>query len=255
MTEAEEGRGSEHLSSLALDTLRLGQPAQESQRAHLASCATCAAELRGEEATLELPPWLGAAMNGTHGRPLGLGLGQPATRARRLRWMGLSAGSLVLAGAAALMLMRLPSRPMEARDEVHDDRQRPGVREKGFTPATRLYVKRGDEVWVWDGKRRIRPGDRLRLEIHAAGFTHVSVASTPAAGTVSPTLLHQGYLDAGAALLPISFKVDEQRGPEVISVVLADGPIPAGAHDRAARDPSELTTWRKVLVLEKENAP
>jgi hypothetical protein len=259
-TSADAGAsGAAHLSFFALDGLRLGRSPVAAEREHLGGCQACADHLRRPAPGEVVPGWLAQAEPSPVRAPARAGAGDPGGARRSLWWAGFGASSLA-AAAAVLLLVRPPgSRP--ARPTFEESAARSvvtalggGVRAKGTVPATRLYVKRGDDVWVWDGQTPIRPGDRLRLELQAAGYSHVSVASTPTPGQGS-VVLHQGDLREGAGLLPISFRVDAQGTREIISVILADQPVAAVWHTDAGAHllPPGSASWRQVLILPKEN--
>jgi hypothetical protein len=210
----------EHPSFYALDRLRLGH-AGEADRDHARACAQCAAHLHLLAAPVPVPPWLA-------------GVQRRAPRSRRVLWSALSA-----AAAAAILLVAL--RP--GRDQT---------REKG-APSIELFVKRGEEVFAWDGHRPVRAHDRLRLRVRGSGYGHVSVASLPA-GAGPALVLYEGPLPGGAALLPLSFQVDDQGSAEHLSVILGRRPVPAALHAPPAGDEAD-ETWRQMLVIDKESEP
>jgi hypothetical protein len=200
-----------HPSFYALDRARLGVPLDEGGRAHVAGCEACSAHLTLQQAP---PPWLA----------------QVPPRRRRT-WTTVAA----LAVAAAVVFLVI-SRPDE-------------LREKGG-PAVTVFVKRGEDVFVWDGAGRLRPNDRLRLQVASAGFDHVSVASL--GEDRAPAVLYEGDLPAAPALLPLSFRVDEEGRRERLSVILGHRPIPPALHE-AAKDDAQV--WSQVLVFDKAPTP
>jgi hypothetical protein len=142
--------------------------------------------------------------------------------------------------AAAAMMVLLVHRPED-------------VREKGG-PVVTVFIKRGPEVFPWDGAARLRPEDRLRLRLAPAGYDHVSVASL--GDDRSPEIIYDGEV-RGASLLPVSFRVSADGRRERMSVILGHGPLSPDLHrsieegDRqgveAGRD-----LWHTLLVFEKE---
>jgi hypothetical protein len=243
---------STHLSFLALDGIRLGRPQDAGERAHLADCAACAGYLQpADPAGLPRPDWLSRAS-------LAVGINdrsQSEARFHRGRrpWIWLLALAPA-AGAAALWLVapRPGPRPVETPAAAPGAATlEQGTREKG-TPAVRVFVKRDDRVFVWDGKRPVRPDDRLRLEVHRAGYRFVSVAGLPRSG-LPPQILYQGPLDSGGPLLPISFRVDDRGTEEVLSVILGRAPVPERLHALAGPPDGEAQTWRQILLLEKRS--
>lgn len=196
-----------HPSFYALDRARLGLPLDETGTDHVARCETCSAHLAREDAP---PPWLA----------------QVEARRRRL-W---PAAALVLAAMVVFFVIRRP-------DEI---------REKGG-PTVTVFVKRGEEVFPWDGAGRLRPDDRLRLRVTSAGYEHVSVASL--GDDRAPAVLYQGDLPPAPSLLPLSFRVEGEGGRERLSVILGHRPVPPVLHGEA-QDDAEV--WRQVLVFDKE---
>jgi hypothetical protein len=241
-----------HLSFLALDGIRLGRPQDAGERAHLADCAACAGYLQAAEpAPLPRPDWLsGAALAGALKDRAGASV--RVDRARR-SWFWLLALAPA-AGAAALWLVALHPGPRPGETPAAAPGAatlKQGTREKG-TPAVRVFVKRDERVFVWDGKRPVRPDDRLRLEVHRAGYRFVSVAGLPRSG-LPPQILYQGPLDRGGPLLPISFRVDDRGTEEVLSVILGRAPVPEQLHALAGPPDGEAETWRQILLLEKRS--
>jgi hypothetical protein len=236
-----------HLSFLALDGIRLGRPQDASERAHLADCAACSGYLQpAEPARLPRPDWLSQAS-----LAVGINDRSPSeTRFQRGRrpWIWLLALAPA-AGAGALWLVapRLGPGPAENSVAAPGD----GTREKG-TPAVRVFVKRDDRVFVWDGKRAVEPEDRLRLEVHRAGYRFVSVAALPRSG-LPLQILYQGPLDSEGPLLPVSFRVDDRGTEEALSVILGRAPVPDRLHALAGPPDGEAQTWRQILLLEKRS--
>jgi hypothetical protein len=196
-----------HPSFYALDRARAGLPLDEAGRAHVARCEACATHLAREQ---DPPPWLA----------------QVGPRRQRL-W---PVAAVALAAMVAFLVIRRP-------DEL---------REKGG-PAVTVFVKRGEEVFPWDGAGRLRADDRLRLRVVPAGYEHVSVASLDDGR--APAVLYEGDLPAAPTLLPLSFRVEGEGGRERLSVILARRPIPPGLHEAA---PGDGEVWRQVLVFERE---
>lgn len=217
---------SEHPSYLALDRHHLAPDAAIAL--HAESCARCRAHLAGLQPPAAIPAWVGQGQVRERGSaattPALIGRAQSARR----RWM---VGASLLAAAALLFWLR-----------PHSEE----VREKGG-PDVRVHLKRGESVAPWDGRLRLRAGDRLRLQIATAGYRFVSVAAADGtvlyAGAVPPT---------GSTLLPTSFRVDGADPEETLDVLLAPAPVPAVAH-RDSHPPSGA--WRRRLTLPTERAP
>jgi hypothetical protein len=206
----------QHPSYYALDGARLGRPLDAGAGTHVASCPACAAHLR---LAADRPPWLDELA--TAPRP-------PSPRRRAV------VAVLAAAGMAAVGLLSL--------------RPRPTARGKGG-PGVTVFVKRGDELFPWEPGRRLQPQDRLRLRLAPAGYAHVSVASLRR--DRAPLILFRGPTGGRPALLPPSFRVDDQPGEERLSVVLGHAPVADAEHARAGAG----ETWRQTFTLEKEPSP
>jgi hypothetical protein len=218
-----------HASQYALDRAALGAPADPALAAHLRGCERCARIVAERRAAGEVPAWVAQLKV----RPT------PVPRARwwrRLRW--LLPIPAVAALAAALLLAYLP------REDGA------GLRAKGG-PAVALWVKRGEAVSPWDGKSALRPGDRVRLAVRGAGFTHVSIASLAPSG--DPTPLYRGTVEReGETVLPLSFRVEPGGPAEVLSVILASRPIDDGEHATAAGAAARRGLWTTRIEIRKE---
>jgi hypothetical protein len=216
-----------HPSFLELDRTALGQGAPETV-AHAKSCERCQAHLRKLEAPVAVPAWARE-------------LGQPKP-ARQPNWWTLALFGAAAAGAAAVFLL-FPA-PVSQQPSL------PGslVASKG-TPAVALYVKRGEQVTLWDGHAPVQAGDRLQIEVAGEGFSQLLIA-TPG-GFAKP--LFQGALDAKhSTLVPQSWRVDQSPGPETLDIVISVGALSAeeasaavSAHRRDAK------VWTTELTLPK----
>jgi hypothetical protein len=216
----------------------------------VAGCPRCAGFLREAEVALPRPGWLaGVERAADAGHPAAAPRWRPTLP--KWAWPALPA-------AAALGAVLLVALVRQHDDRSTDQRARElatRTTTKG-TPAVAVYVKRGSDVFLWDGRARIRPQDRLRLQIRAEGYTHVSVASLASPNEVA-VVLYEGPLAEGAVLLPLSFRVDDRSGPEVVSVVLARAPVAGSLHRRlegpAGAAEESANVWRQILVLEKDD--
>ena len=200
-----------HPSFLALDRAALGAALDPAARAHVEGCARCQAHVDRVRRPEAPAPWLRA-----------LPPARPASW-RAWRW----GGGLALAAAACAFLLFARARG-DGRDDHAD-----AITAKG-APEVLLHIKRGDSVMTWDGAAAVLPGDRLRLEIAASGYRRVQVIGAGGA------LLHDAPLRE-SGLLPLAWKVDDQPGPETLTVILSDHP-----RDRA---------WRTTLTLPKSEPP
>jgi len=200
-----------HPSYLALDRAALGAELDPAARAHVDGCARCQAHVERARRPEPPAPWLRAL--------------PPARAPSRRAWRW--GGGLALAAAACAFLLFA-----RARRDAHDDRA--GATTAKGAPEVLLHIKRGDAVTTWDGAAPVVPGDRLRLEIAASGYRRVQVIGAGGA------LLHDAPLRA-PGLLPVAWEVDDQPGPETLTVILSDHP-----RDRA---------WRTTLTLPKSEPP
>lgn len=185
-----------HPSSLVLESFAVGEPLSAVHAAHVESCATCAAlldELRGLVAggpsASEADAAVAKALAGLGGeRVVAIETKrEDATRARRRRaWMLATSVITPLAAAAAVLLLArgapLPGRspttatnrpavatststststesPLAATDHVEPDTQFKG----GMQVA--VVRERGGKQERFSSTVRVRPGDRLRVEV------------------------------------------------------------------------------------------
>ncbi len=215
----------EHPSFLALDRMHLGLASDE-QRSHVGDCAACRAHL---EAVSEPP------------LPAGFGVLQRAIEARRrARWSWLG-GAASLAAAACAVLLFVSHRP--PRVEIDESGY---VGAKGFRSVW-IYVKHGLETELWDGKKPIAAGDRLRMKLDPGTYHHVQIYSLDADD--SATLLFESELTPGQNLtLPDAWEVDGAQAPERLFVVFAQESIePAWRDWLTGKAPSNVAVLPFVL--------
>ncbi|MGZ3438887.1 MAG: anti-sigma factor family protein [Polyangia bacterium] len=164
-------------------------PAQADEiRAHVASCASCAAlldELKGERAALvsSHPPAEFAATVGRRAR-------LTVWRARR-RWLGGATAALAMA-AALLLLVTRPPKP--------DTR----MRGQGLT----LYRQRDGKVSMLSARDKVRAGDRLRVVLLLPRASTIEARFAGEHGQIENLLLQPLTLEAGEHALPDAFTVD-----------------------------------------------
>lgn len=189
-----------HPSFLALDRLSLRSASSEVGE-HVAGCELCQQHLR--TLAQALPP---SALSGT--------IAAIERRQRRVRtWW---AGSL-LAAAACLVLALGRAGPVSSTES-----QAVYVGSKGFASVW-IYVKRGGSTTLWDGKRPVAAGDRLRIKLDSAGFTRIEVYSVKDPN--APELLYSGSLTPGQSTLPDAWEVDGEPGDERLVVALTNEPV------------------------------
>jgi len=200
----------DHLSSLTLDALELGQleaAASELARSHLGSCARCAgelAELRQSRAQFEAHVFA---------RTL------PAVERRRSRrrWYWIFSPVLVAAAAGAF-LVAWPE---------------PDVTVKGGRPACEVFARRAGRVFIVKDGSALSPGDEIRFVVRPAGYRHVLVGSVDAAAVATiyaPYGAKESLKLASAtdrAELPGSVRLDTTPGPERLYCLFSQRPIEA----------------------------
>ena len=108
---------------------------------------------------------------------------------------------------------------------------------KSGSPSVTVFVHRAGEVRVWDGDP-LQPGDSVRLRIEPAGTGHDVTISTPA--PEGDVVLYEGELTPDG-LLPVSWEVDAEPGPEDLLVVITDS--------------EGLERWQTRLTFEKRGEP
>ncbi|HEY0840117.1 MAG TPA: hypothetical protein VGD74_08015, partial [Vulgatibacter sp.] len=177
---------SAHPSFRELDRIAMGDRLPEAS-AHARDCAACSAHLERLR-HVEAPP---AALRDAAGARAGSG------RKRLPAWWGWAAAP-ALAAAVATVWFAGPPEPAP-----------PGqawLATKGG-PSFAIFVKRGDDLVLWDGASPLVAGDRIRVRVAPKEFTHVAVGARDASGAWS--VLYRGELGPGAeVLLPGSWEVD-----------------------------------------------
>lgn len=197
---------------------------------HVAHCPQCLAHL--QSLTLQdepRPMWLSQLEI----RPKSSSLG---ARLQSLgRWLaGLSLGQYGLGGATVAIAMvavlygplhGLISSPTEPLDEAM-------VRSKGAARVS-LYVKRGEQVTLWDEQSPLRPGDSIRLALPAGQLRHIWIARSDRQGHLQSLYQDDVMEKQSLHFLPVSWQLDDEPGEEVLYVVRALHPV----------DPQEATQW------------
>ncbi|MGC4120954.1 MAG: hypothetical protein QM765_41540 [Myxococcales bacterium] len=212
-----------HPSFLELDRAALGSIG-EPLRQHLESCQACRSHVERVQQPLPVPAWIR----------------EEATRPKR-RWLPSLAGSLAALATAAVAFFVLWSGPVS----------KPEVQIKGQA-AVALFVKRGEQVRLWDGRSPVRPGDLLRLKVVPEGLGQVLVAVPTPDGGLSA--LYQGVIATREeTLLPESWRVDDSAGPEVLAIALSAERIDVGTLKQALEQTApRADLWTTVLSLQKE---
>lgn len=190
-----------HPSYLALDRAALGE-VPEPLRAHLLACGNCSAYV--------------ASLNDAPPLANELELRRKVERARRAqlrKWW-----ALVPVAAAACGLLFLGQRALAPQPVEHGY-----VGAKGFSSVW-IYVKHGNGTELWDGKRTLFVGDKLRLKVDPGHFRRVEVYSVPSAETAER--LFAGDVRPGESFtLPDAWELDAAPGVERLVVVFSNEPV------------------------------
>jgi len=192
-----------HPSFLALDRARLGSTSEE-MAAHLEACENCRVYLE----SLVEPDFVPSLT--TLRRTV-----EPSRRRVRWDWL-LASTSLALAACCVFLFVarRDPGAP-----QIED----PYIAAKGFRSVW-IYVRRGTETRLWDGKEAVAPGDRVRLKIDACTFHRVQVYSS--SDPQKPILLFESALSPGQQMtLPDAWEIDDSPAAERLFVVFSDVPV------------------------------
>jgi len=197
----------DHPSYLVLDRASLGETSPE-VRAHLEGCAACRSHVAkvGEPAPASGFVVVEQAL-------------QRQRQARRAWW-----GALPLAAAACglFAFLKLGHRPLGLEQPSTLATQQ-YLGEKGFLSVW-IYVRHGANTQLWDGKKSVFVGDRLRLKVDPARFHRVEVYSVK--DPAEPALLYAGSVAPGqSATLPDAWEVDAEPGNERLVVVFSNEPV------------------------------
>ena len=226
-----------HPSYLALDRASMGESPPEIAT-HLRSCAACQGYIAG---LAEPPPASGFAQVQQQV--------EAERRFERRRRFMLWPAAAAAAAAGALLFIAVrpqPDPPAEPRGE------QPYVGMKGFTSVW-IYVKHGNNTRLWDGKRPLFAGDRLRLKLDPGRFRHVAVYSLK--GSEAPALLYAGRVTPGeSSTLPEAWEVDGESGAERLVVAFSDETLPPARPDWFhGKTPPGVTVL--PFVLPKSSSP
>ena len=222
-----------HPSFMRLERHGLGIVRDPEIERHLATCDRCRSHLEAIATASAIPAWA-----------KDLSPPPPIRRQRRgpTRW------SLGVALAAASLLFGWGVNGLRPADPYSSARGMPTIA---------IHIHRDGRTSVWDGQGRVRPGDRIRLEVVPEEFSHVGVFTPNEAGD-SPSLLYSGRVDHAAAnLLPKSWMITPPGQREVLFVVLAHRPVTTedGALFQGAADSDQFWVRRITLAKEKELTP
>jgi len=233
-----------HPSFLELDRFALGAAGALATAAHVGACARCR---RHVETLREAPP----VPPGLRDRIVSPAADSPLAVTRRFwAWFrGPRIGAAGLAGALAIAALLWIVRTPRAPDVGYD-----GV--KGL-PSVWIYVKRDNELALWDGERPLEARDRLRLKIDPQDLTHVDVFTRDeAAGAGSaPAPIFDGRLRPGTVTtLPAAWQLDGNSPRESLIVVLSRDGVSASAAQRFLRDGAPAGVWLRRFELHRSPA-
>ena len=204
MKPSQQSQTTAHPSFLALDRAHLGQGSAADVLSHLEGCEAC----RGHLESLTSP-----------GTSSGFAAVQQAIEKnqRRLPFFWVWAPVSLAAVACCLFLFVGRHQPDAGRDEeVY-------LGSKGFLSVW-IYVKRGSETELWDGKKPLASGDRVRLKVDPGKYHRVEVYSLST--DRNPTQIYAGDATPGQSLtLPEAWEVDDSPAAERLFVVFGDAPI------------------------------
>ncbi|NMO17534.1 hypothetical protein HPC49_25415 [Pyxidicoccus fallax] len=223
-----------HPSFLELDRAALGLRSAELDQ-HVETCARCGAYLaRVMNRSEPIPAWARTP---------------PAPDTRVGGWRGwLPRAWPVLATAAVAAVLALvvvvPKSPVQDGPAY--------IAPKGI-PAVAVYIKRGEQVFVWDGQASLVPEDLIRLKVASQEHAYVTVA----AGAPAWTVLFAGPLSAEPeTALPTSWRVDAAGSEEVLRVIFSTEPLPADETVRLFSEaPRTEKLWTTELRLPKSTSP
>lgn len=224
-----------HPSYLALDRAALGTASADLAQ-HLESCGECRGYV---ESLAESAPASGLVRVRQR---------LAAEQRSRVRWLfTLTPLVAVAAGVVLFVAVRpQPELPAGPRDQA------PYVGTKGFTSVW-IYVKHGANSELWDGKRPVFAGDRLRLKLDPGQFRHVAVYSVK--GPDAPSLLYASDVKPGESFtLPDAWEVDGEPGAERLLVIFSSKAVePAWPNWLAGKAPPDVTLL--PFVLPKSSKP
>jgi hypothetical protein len=233
-----------HPSYLELDRFALGAPGLLSTAAHVGACERCRRHIETLRDAPPIPPELRDRAS------------SPATAAslagvyRWLAWLrGPRLGAVGLAGALAVAgligITRAPQAPVAGYDGA-----------KGL-PSVWIYVKRDNDLVLWDGERPLEARDRLRLKIDPQDLTHVDVFTNDEGTSAGSALarIFDGRLQTGTVTtLPAAWQLDGNNARESLIVVLSRDGVSASAAQRFLRAGAPAGVWLRRFELHRSAA-
>jgi len=191
-----------HPSFLALDRAHLGHGSADVV-AHLDGCVECRRYLE----SLASP-----------GTASGFAAVQQAIGKQQRIPMAWVWGSVSLVAVACSFFLFVGHR------ELHEGRgEEAYLGAKGFLSVW-IYVKHGTETELWDGKKPLSSGDRVRLKVDPGKYHRVEVYSLST--DQNPTQIYAGAATPGqSTTLPDAWEIDDSPAAERLFVVFGDEPI------------------------------
>jgi Putative zinc-finger len=231
-----------HISTLQLHRLRLGELAPEERApldAHLDTCAVCARRAGHQVAAR-------AAFVQTPVPPAISALDRPTRWQRLGAWR--AALALVPVAAAAVFAVRLSPAEAPARVEPAEE-----VRLKGARPTLEAWIQTGESARPVYAGERVAAGSKVQLKVDAGGRRFVTLAGKDTRGTVE---VYGTFPSAGpgVSLAPFALTLDDVHGEQAFFAILTDTrPAPdavlrAVGAERVALDQAQVAT----LVIQKE---
>jgi hypothetical protein len=191
---------------LALDRASLGEPSAEVAR-HLQECSECRDYVEGVSEPAPASGFVRVRQQ------------LDARRRARLR-AGFVLLPVVAAAAGVLVFVKVHPQPDLPAGPLGEQGY---VGTKGFTSVW-IYVKRGSSSELWDGKRALFAGDRLRLKLDPGQFRRVQVYSVKDAS--EPSLLYASDVNPGESItLPDAWEVDAEPGAERLLVAFGNAAL------------------------------
>ncbi len=156
---------------------------------------------------------------------------------RRLGWrIGLAVTGVV--AVVALLLVVWPASNLSTGAAETPDATGDGMRWMGGQFAVRVFVKRGERVFV-GGDEAVRPGDKVQFEVTAKkehpGYAAVAVVDEKGVNVLLPEKIKGPATIVGRALIPGSVVIDAAGAGATLIVVVRDEPFLPGVLESEIR--------------------
>jgi hypothetical protein len=250
----------EHPSHLELDRLMLGAARSAGTAVHVSACARCRDHLDGLRLEAASPPPAGLRERIQAGpalAPKRAGMLDRAFAGWRARWPVGVAGAAGLAAAVAVAVMTVradlwpPDRSHQPDSAEPAGQQQPApvyVASKGL-PSVWIYVKRGEDLTLWDGQRSLEPGDRFRIKVDPQGHTYAQVFSREAPDAALVPIYGDRVPGDAVTTLPAAWQLDRRSGRDSLVVVLAARAITAAEVRRFVEQGPPPDVWLRQFDL------